>query len=626
MSETQVHETVFIEKQLVVLEDLQLGTGSVEQKRPSGQLKLTKINVTGLGGALVVQTVAQMKAIDVTTIQTKAVLVVETGQLYSWDGLKWVSASSVSYSVKTVEDLKTAPIEVGVAVVTEPNKGGVFVYQDDKKDVDNGGTIIKGWVRQYDGEVNVKWYGATGDGITDDTAAIQAAINGDTDIFFPKGNYRITSTLTLNQRSHLRGTTGSVLFTEERITMIAMATYSILEALELRGTKDIADQIGVLVDGGSSLSDVVKTKVIDCNFREFGAMAYKITNNQSVGHIITSCSFSNNVKGVVIDTRGYGLALSGSQFDSCNTAVQISGRGFVITNLVISNSTTGFAFLVGDTGNSFGSITNCTVSGATNSLVCDSCGLTEVLISGCAFSDSIVISATSGFYFEACNLANTSIQFNSADNNYFNRCIITGTNIVNDSSGSSTVNFWTNCYKDVSELTASENQGGYVEVKRSSDFSIPSSGSTPIVFDNTVSTSMCQHPNFKKYKFYDESTGVFDLTTVVTPGKDKVHASVQLCLGSNSSSGISVYLYRLDSKEENAANDVALDRIEAVLTPAGTAFGSSFTPYVFSGYVTRGLYKVVARNNGTGSQVFKADGTVFSGQGKVAFKARFSGI
>jgi hypothetical protein len=49
--------------------------------------------------------------------------------------------------------------------------------------------------------VNVKDYGARGDGITDDIAAIQAAINAaaaaDTGVYFPAGTYRITSSMWL---------------------------------------------------------------------------------------------------------------------------------------------------------------------------------------------------------------------------------------------------------------------------------------------------------------------------------------------------------------------------------------------------------------------------------------------
>lgn len=52
--------------------------------------------------------------------------------------------------------------------------------------------------------VNVKDYGAVGDGTADDTAAIQAAVNaGDT--FFPAGTYKTTSTITIPTGREIRG-------------------------------------------------------------------------------------------------------------------------------------------------------------------------------------------------------------------------------------------------------------------------------------------------------------------------------------------------------------------------------------------------------------------------------------
>ena len=57
--------------------------------------------------------------------------------------------------------------------------------------------------------VSVKDYGAVGDGVTDDTAAIQAALTVGGYIFFPAGNYLISSTLTLSKTSYLTGAAAS---------------------------------------------------------------------------------------------------------------------------------------------------------------------------------------------------------------------------------------------------------------------------------------------------------------------------------------------------------------------------------------------------------------------------------
>lgn len=94
--------------------------------------------------------------------------------------------------------------------------GGVF-YWDAAKDrsIHNGGTVIDPtavfptdwnnqtqlgawfdaanvgtgcWVRQYDGDVNVKWFGAKGDGVTDDTVSVQTAITLFNTVLIPKSN------------------------------------------------------------------------------------------------------------------------------------------------------------------------------------------------------------------------------------------------------------------------------------------------------------------------------------------------------------------------------------------------------------------------------------------------------
>lgn len=52
---------------------------------------------------------------------------------------------------------------------------------------------------------NVKGFGAKGDGVTDDTLAIQSALNAGLNVYFPPGTYRVTDKLTLQPNQNIRG-------------------------------------------------------------------------------------------------------------------------------------------------------------------------------------------------------------------------------------------------------------------------------------------------------------------------------------------------------------------------------------------------------------------------------------
>ena len=81
--------------------------------------------------------------------------------------------------------------------------GGTFYWNATSTETDNGGTIIQAtgittgrWKRVFGGVVNVKWFGAKGDGVTDDTLAINSAISFTSSIksnlLFPAGTYIVS--------------------------------------------------------------------------------------------------------------------------------------------------------------------------------------------------------------------------------------------------------------------------------------------------------------------------------------------------------------------------------------------------------------------------------------------------
>lgn len=101
---------------------------------------------------------------------------------------------SKAFVVDTVEDLLTIPSSYVTAVVRDLNRGGTFIWSP--TGTANGGTVFAGatgyWVRQYSGAVNVKWFGAKGDG-TNELTIFQNIANSIKDgdsLYIPAGTYK----------------------------------------------------------------------------------------------------------------------------------------------------------------------------------------------------------------------------------------------------------------------------------------------------------------------------------------------------------------------------------------------------------------------------------------------------
>jgi hypothetical protein len=78
------------------------------------------------------------------------------------------------------------------------------VWNSSDTTTDNGGTVLQitgvttGRLNlQWSGALNIRWFGATGNGTTDDTTAIQAAVTIGHRIFIPNGTYKTSASISL---------------------------------------------------------------------------------------------------------------------------------------------------------------------------------------------------------------------------------------------------------------------------------------------------------------------------------------------------------------------------------------------------------------------------------------------
>lgn len=172
---------------------------------------------------------------------------------------------------------------------TEGDGGaGYFIWDAASSEADNGGTIIRPdhvsegspgrWLRHYTGAVSVMWFGAVGDGVTDDSAAFEAAASyaqaaggSAAEITIPSGSYVLDAvTLTGSKPFVIRGE-GLPILMHKAGASDAMLTF---------GTGTTVDVFGIVFDGNAasqpeerdllrfSAGGVTQARIHGCQFRE----------------------------------------------------------------------------------------------------------------------------------------------------------------------------------------------------------------------------------------------------------------------------------------------------------------------------------------------------------------------
>jgi hypothetical protein len=185
-----------------------------------------------------------------------------------------------------------------------------------------GAELAKG-LNGINGTVNVKDFGAVGDGVADDTAAIQAALNTAAKVvFFPVGTYRAT-TLNLPSNIVLCGSGyASVLQTATDAFFVKGESQNNIGITKLRFVGDSATAGGKTAQSLVALRGCTKSFVTECYF-EGGARGVNIGNDGATlsSRINVSHNFFSNIADVAI------FCIRGNSLTVCNNLIDGVGAG-----------------------------------------------------------------------------------------------------------------------------------------------------------------------------------------------------------------------------------------------------------------------------------------------------------
>lgn len=246
-------------------------------------------------------------------------------------------------------DLRSLPTPAGVMFYAVKDKGqeGIFYYDPlDTVSADNTGTVVvsaAGGARfkrlTEEQGVNIRWFGAKGDGTTDDTQAIQAAINavyaaGGGSVYVPaQGVFRFTS-VNVKAKVALVGCGGTLKLKDNHCTSASTAYYLIHNMNPAGGCYPDVTIDGIRLDGN----------------RTGGNASYTVADGLTIGGenaVVRNCTITNVPDSGIMFSGATNAVCTGNRLDvGGDLGIYVNdGDGTKhYENIISHNRITGFPF------------------------------------------------------------------------------------------------------------------------------------------------------------------------------------------------------------------------------------------------------------------------------------------
>lgn len=218
--------------------------------------------------------------------------------------------------------------------------GGVFYYDaSDTTSTDNNGTVVvtsggARWKRIFSGSVDATWFGARGDGATDDTAAITAAITAYVSVFFKRGTYLCgevdlpaRSVFLYSEEATIQGTSGTHIFKRVERDYLFKCVGLTFTGNSVAFNYD-SDE-GTLPNGGQRYEYFIS----GCRFL-MAAAVHAIRLYGAREGLITDCYFKDN--SAIYTEFAINTVINNCQFKNCNYMIlsKLGSEGLIVSNAV----------------------------------------------------------------------------------------------------------------------------------------------------------------------------------------------------------------------------------------------------------------------------------------------------